>query len=114
MSETPFTQRDLELPPAVALYVRLEDLPDPEHPGGRRVRLREPTRATLRLARTYDEDRTANVDLLWEIAAALLPDLAPEDVDRLSYTTIHRIMQAAQEPVLALEEIQKNAPPPTA
>ena len=108
-----FTERDLELPPAVTLHVRLQRLPDPDgHPDGKRVRIHEPNRATVRLARRYDE--TKDEDLLWDLAAALMPDLSADEVDRLTNTDIRRVLAAMQDPIAALEQLAKNAAPPSA
>lgn len=109
--------RDLEIPLPLRrkIYVRLDDLKDPEgHPDGKRTRLKEPSAAVIRLGKQYDQDPEANAELLWDIAAALLPDLTAEEVAQLGYGTILRVLEIGRQPLDALEALAKNDGPPSA
>lgn len=113
--------RDLELPLPIRprVFVRLDELPDPDgHPDGRRVRLREPNAIALRMAAEYDalprDQQAAQAHRLWDMAAELLPDLDRVELDRLSAGTIHRILALGQQPIAELEAIAKNGGAPLA
>ena len=98
---------EIPLPPRRQVYVLLEDL------GNKRTTLKPPTARTLKLTRAYTADGT-NVELLWEIAATLLPDLTTEEVESLTAETVVRVAELANQPIAALEEIAKNAVAPLA
>lgn len=104
----------LEIPlrPRRTVGVRIPDLPDPD-PRGKLTRLASPSAATLRLMRDYQTDST-RYELLWDIAGTLLPDLTPEEVERLTVETIAEVMQLVQAPIADLEARAKNGDAPLA
>jgi hypothetical protein len=98
---------EIPLPPRRQVCVVLEDLDN------KRTRLKPPTARTLKLNRAYEVDPT-QVELLWEIAATLLPDLTPDEVELLTADTILRVAELASQPIADLEQIAKNAVAPLA
>jgi hypothetical protein len=111
------TERELDipLPSRRRVFVRIEDLPDPDgDPRGKRTRLREPSAAVIRLGKQYDENPEANVEMLWDIAAGLLPELTETEVLSLGYGTILSLLEIGKQPLEALERIAKNDAPPSA
>lgn len=109
--------RDLEIPlqPRRRVFVRIEELPDPEGDArGLRTRLLEPNAVVLKLALRYDADPQGQAPLLWDMAAGLLPDLTGEQVDRLTFTTIQQLLEVGRQPIAELERIAKNGHAPLA
>jgi hypothetical protein len=114
--------RDLEvpLPSRRRVMLRLEDLPDdhdPPHPAGRRVRLARPSAYVFRLAQRADALPTSSpegVVALYDLAAALMPDLTRDEVERVGADTIYQILDVFQQPIAALEERAKNDGAPLA
>lgn len=104
---------EIPLPPRRKVYVRLEDLPSADGEPGKRTLLKSPSARTLKLTRQWDQDRT-QVDLLWEIAASLLPDLTPDEVEALTADSVVRVIDLANQPIAELEAIAKNGGPPLA
>ena len=92
--------------------VRVPELPAPDgDPRGLLTRLKSSCLRTMELAREWDAD-TTKADLLWEIAATLLPDLPPEQLALLTVPTIIELMQLANQPrehLVAYAEQQNKA-----
>ena len=111
--------RDLEipLPPRRRIYLRIEELPDPEDARGRRVLLAKPSAYVLQLAQRADALSLATpegIAALYDLAAALMPELPREDVEKVSPETIHYVMDVFQQPIAKLEELAKNGVAPLA
>jgi hypothetical protein len=105
---------ELPLPPRRRVYVRLEDIPDPDgDPRGLRTRLKPPSACTLRLAKEWQED-TLNIDLLYQLGGSLLPELSGEQLELLTVEGILRILELASQPIAQLEQIAKNGSAPLA
>ena len=113
--------RDLEIPlPARRrFYVRLEELAAEDgDPRGRRVWLKEPNLAVMRLSQEWDAltpaEKNTQVERLWALAGHLLPDLAEAELSSLGYGTIAQVLVIGQQPLVELEQAAKNAAPPSA
>ena len=114
---TAIPERDLEIPLTVRrrLFVRLADLPDPEgDPRGLRTRLGHITAPLLRTLREMEADPEGKGELVWEVGAALFPDLTRDQVDRVDPADIHAAIQVLMTPIQDLERIAKNGNAPLA
>jgi hypothetical protein len=112
--------RDLVIPspPRRKVYLRIEELPDPDgDPQGRRVLLARPSAHVMRLAQAVDTCTPGSaeyVTAVYDLAEALLPELSRADVERVPAETVFYIFGLFNEPITALEEIAKNAVAPLA
>jgi hypothetical protein len=112
--------RDLVIPspPRRKVYLRIEELPDPDgDPQGRRVLLARPSAHVMRLAQQVDActpGAAEYVTAVYDLAEALLPELSRSDVERVPAETVFYIFGLFNEPIAALEEIAKNAAAPLA
>jgi hypothetical protein len=117
--------RDLEIPapPRRRIYLRIEELPDdqsPPNPLGRRVLLARPSYAVIRIAqRAQDVDATApgspdHMDAVYDLAAALMPELSRADVERVSVETVLHIFGVFSASIDDLERLAKNGAAPLA
>ena len=96
------------------VFVRLEDIPDPDgHAGGLKTRLKPPSAVALRLTRDWERNRQ-NVELLWDIAETYLPDLTRAQLELLTPETVLQVADMACQPIAELEAIAKNASAPLA
>lgn len=103
---------DIPLPQRRRVFVRLEDLPSDDEKPGKRVQLRQPNAAFLRVARQYDTDPQGQPELLWQMAGILMPDLTEAEVERLSPQAVMDVIEVMKRPIADLEVLAKNAVPP--
>jgi hypothetical protein len=112
--------RDLIIPspPRRKVYLRIEELPDPDgDPQGRRVLLARPSAHVMRLAQQVDAVAPGSaeyVTAVYDLAEALLPELSRADVEHVPAETVFYIFALFNEPITRLEEIAKNAVAPLA
>lgn len=105
------------------VFVRLDELPDPEgNPQGRRTRLAPPSAYVVRLVQDAENlplgaDGNLSIEALnawYAVGEAVLPDLEADAVRRLSPELLFEVVKLVQQPLRELERIAKNACAPLA
>jgi hypothetical protein len=118
--ETAGRDLDIPLPPRRRVFLRIEELKDdqdPPDPRGRRVLLAKPSAYVFQQAQKADAMPVGSpegVAALYDLAAALMPELPRADVERVSAETVYHILHVFQQPIAELERLAKNAVPPLA